>query len=432
MKTSLPLRLLALIALGGLATILSAAEAATKPAWLSELSFSVKETYDSNVYGTESNTPGFDPVAYIQSWSTTFSPKATLNLLPLLGADGKGTLSVFSLGYTGEYAFYQAHDARLEDHARHFLTQALKIKSGAWSSTFDNSFLWVDGTTSTPHYRLSSPYGAAGPRERREQFQDRAKLALRYDAEAWFIRAAASLIYYDLRTELHPASGAYAGWQNFVDRYDFNGGLDGGFKVAKDWALTLGHRYGWQYQQPYPWDARTNKATYHRVLLGLEGKLTPWLKAEVVLGPDSRHYTEATRGIAGVNYTWLYTEGSLTADLSKNDSLGLTHKVWHWVSSTGITAYRDSSYLLTYRHKFDSQLSITLGARAAGSDYDAPATRRDWIFGGSAGVKYDLSKALSLTADYGYTQGHNRLDAVLYPGREFVQSLLSVGARWAF
>jgi len=421
----------ATVFVSGLASALWSADGGSKPAWLSDLSVTAAQSYNSNVYGAEVSVPGFDPVADVGSWVTTLSPKVTFDLKSALGIGDDGAISAFKVGYAGEYAFYWDDDAEDESHERHTITFALKTKSGAWSTTWDNAFLWVDGSESTPRYLRNSAYGNAMARERREQFQDRAKFGIRYDDDQWFLRAVGNLLHYDLHTDHHVATGAYRGWQNFIDRHDANVGLDFGYKVQKDWAMTFGYRYGGQHQGRMAWDARSNSSTYHRLLVGVEGKLAPWLKADLTIGPDFRRYTADVRGINDKNHTWLHTEGSLTADLSKADSLTLTHKVWHWVSSTGTTAYRDSTYQLTYRHKFSSAFSASVGARASGSDYDAPATRKDWLLGGSLGVKYDFSKQLSLTADYVYVDTHNRLDEVLYPDRDFDQNLLTVAVRWA-
>jgi hypothetical protein len=39
------------------------------------------------------------------------------------------------------------------------------------------------------------------------------------------------------------------GYQNYVDRYDVNGGADFGYRVEPQLAVTLGYRYGHQYQE---------------------------------------------------------------------------------------------------------------------------------------------------------------------------------------
>ena len=105
----------------------------------------------------------------------------------------------------------------------------------------------------------------------------------------------ASLLYYNLKTDWHNAGIApYLGYQNFPDRYDVNGGADLGFKVIPALAVTLGYRYGHQYQEQFPatisGDRHYSSSDYQRVLVGLEGNLWSWLNVRLVAGPDFRVY----------------------------------------------------------------------------------------------------------------------------------------------
>ena len=406
---------------------------AEKPKALTELSVTVKETYDSNVFGTERNPTlaGLPETADVSSWVTTVSPKVVFNAREALGLPQDSAITTFNLGYAGDYAFY--HSATTETNQRHNLTQQLKGRSGAASFSLENSLIYVDGKSAAVQYGLTSAYGTASSRERKEQFQDRAKAVLRFDTDTAFVRLLGTVLYYDLHTQLRQPTGSYTGWQNYIDRRDANLGIDYGYKLNKDLALYLGYRYGEQKQAKLPWTPIHNDSSYHRVLVGVEGKLAPWLKVDVQAGPDYRSYDDVTNlGLVGKKHTWLYTDATLTADLTKNDSLTFTNKIWHWVSSTGTTAYRDSAYVLTYKHKFSGQLSGTLGFRALGSDYDLPAIRKDWTYTYSAGLRYDLSKQYALTVDYSHTEADNKLDTTAYPGREFAQDLLSFGLRAAF
>ncbi len=409
-----------------------AEEQPAKPV-LTELSLTVKEIYDSNVFGSEYNLAGFDEVANVESWVTAVAPKATVNLLSAFGIDG-GSVSALDVGYAGVYSFY--HSAPDESNQRHNFINSLKYKSGAWSASLDNTLTYVDGDTTTPHFSTSSAYGSASARERREQFQDRGKFEVRYDDELWFARAVGSLLYYDLRTEQHRAVAEYAGWQNYVDRSDANAGFDFGYKAAQTWALTTGYRYGSQFQDKLPSDIRPDgkhsNSHYHRVLVGVEGKILPWLKVDLQAGPDFRSYEDSAYiGINGDSHTWFYSDASLTATLGKNDTLTLSNKIWNFVSSTGVATYRDSTYSLGYKHKFNSALSATAGIRVLGSAYDAPTVRNDWLYTYSLGLQYTVNKHVSLTADYARTQADNRLDEALTPGREFNQDLITLGVRVA-
>jgi len=423
-------RLLALAATAGLAT----SALAEKPAALSELSVTVKETYDSNVYGTEFNPTlaGLPEVADVESWVTVISPKAVLNLRSALGLGDDSAVTAFNIGYAADYAFY--HSASSETNQRHNFSQQLKTKSDAVTFSLDNTFTYVDGKSTTPQYGLLNAYGSASSRERKEQFQDRAKLQLRYDADAWFVRAVANVLYYDLKTQRHQPTGTYVGYQNYIDRQDLNAGIDVGAKLNKNVSLWTGYRYGAQGQDNLPWSQVDSASKYSRLLVGVEGKLASWLKVDLQAGPDFRSFDNATatRGIAEKNHTWLYTEASATADLSANDSLVLAHKIWNFVSSTGVASYRDSTYGLTLRHKFSPALSGNLGFRILGSDYALPTVRKDWFYTYSAGLRYDFDKNWALTVDYARNEARNKLDHTAFPGRTYSQDILTFGLRAAF
>ncbi|MFZ1056157.1 MAG: hypothetical protein WAN79_10835, partial [Opitutaceae bacterium] len=51
------------------------------PNWLTVASVSVREGYDSNIYGVSDNLAGHPPIANISSWFTTLSANLTFDLL---------------------------------------------------------------------------------------------------------------------------------------------------------------------------------------------------------------------------------------------------------------------------------------------------------------------------------------------------------------
>jgi Putative beta-barrel porin 2 len=398
---------------------------------VSALSLSVKEAYDSNVFATDRNpTLASAPkLADVGSWVSTVSPTLAFNFLPAAGADT--TLTALNFSYAGDYAFY--HSTSTETNQRHTFAQQIAGKSGNGSFSIENSFIYVDGRQSAPQYGTYSAYGTAIARERRNQIQDRTKFVLRYEFESWYLGAVANVLYYDLNTPFHQSAGALLGWVNWVDREDLNFGFDLGYKVSKIVSLWAGYRRGQQKQQQLPWDLHHNESVYDRVLIGAKGTLAPWLKVDLQIGPDIRTYTDAPNlNILGSDHTWLYTENTITADLSKDDSLSFTNKIWHWVSSSGVTSYRDTSYALTLKHNFSSVLSGTVGARVQGSDYDLPALREDWLYGYTLGLRYNITKKSGLTLDYMRSLAKNRLSKITYPGREFSQNGVSIGLRVAY
>jgi opacity protein-like surface antigen len=295
--------------------------------------------------------------------------------------------------------------------------------------------------TYAPPDDLRSTYATAAPRERRKQYQDRAKISLQYDAEKWFIRPTASLLYYNLLTEL----SALPGYQNYCDRYDVNGGLDLGYKLRPQLVVTLGYRYGRQYQEQFPLriDPRglSSSSDYQRVLLGLEGKPWKWLTVAFQGGPDFRVYepntATHTTPVNDFHPTKPYGEASITAEITAKDTLTFKYRQWEWVASTGKLPYFDSFYDLSYRRKLCEQVFLDLGGRIQSADYNGgtivSCQRNDLLYSVSAGVTWSLTPNLVVNASYALNLGRNAQQNVLLPVyRDFDQNVASLGVTFRF
>jgi hypothetical protein len=410
-----------------------------KPAWLTDLSLSVKESYDNNVFLSEVNTSGNR-----SSWVTTISPKVGFNFAPLLG-DQKA-IQALTIAYAPDFAIY--HDESTESYNAHRLAVGARVKADAWSFTLDEGFNYIDGDKQGPIYPGGrSAYATAVARERRAQYQDRGKVVLQYDQDKWFVRPTATVLYYDLLTDTRAAASAPAGYDNYADRYDANIGADFGYKIQPKLALTLGYRFGHQYQQQYSptVDAAhlSSPSDYHRILLGVEGKPWKWLTVSIQGGPDIRSYeansATHTTPVSDFHPIKYYGEASLTADVTANDSVAFKYKQWQWVSSTGKIPYFDSLYDLSYRHKFGKKLSLDLGQRIQSSDYTsasvAAGKRDDWQFTTSAGVTYNFTANVSANIAYAVDLGRNNQDnltAAAVKSRQYDHHLVSLGATYKF
>ena len=429
-----------------------------KPAWLTDLSIGVKESYDDNVYfsgvaPTSYTTPagGVEALKNHASWITTVSPKLGFNFAPLLG-DQK-VLQALTFGYAPDFVTY--HSASSESYNVHRIATAVKVQSGDFSFSLDNGLNYINGSKYGANYSAGlSAYGTGTLRERREQFQERNTVTLKYDQENWFVRPTATLLYYDLDTKQLAAAVGGPGYQNYADRYDVNGGADVGYKLKKDLAVTLGYRYGHQYQQAYalavdPY-AQSSTSDYQRVLLGLEGKLFSWLDVKLQGGPDFRNYDNSAP-VSNYNPTTYYGEAALTATLSKQDTISFNYRQWQWVSSTGKVPYFDSTYDLNYKHKFNDKLSANLEGRLLGSDYTSSltagagstpghivgnnTTRNDLFYTVSAGVQYAFNANFSANLAYAYDLGRNGQDglsAATVAPREFDHQLVTLGLAFKF
>ena len=421
-----------------------------KPAWLTDLSIGVKEGYDDNVYlsgvvPANKAIPdgGVLALKNHSSFVTTVSPKLGFNFAPLLG-DQK-VLQALTFAYAPEFVTY--HDADTESYNAHRLSANVKGHVDDFSFSLENGFNYINGSKYGASYSSGLPaYGTGILRERREQFQDRNTLTLKYDQEKWFVRPTASLLNYNLNAK---QLAGFTGYQNYADRYDVNGGADVGYKLEKDLAVTLGYRYGSQYQQKYSAaiDALGNSASgsYQRVLLGLEGKPASWLDVKLQGGPDLHHYGDAAP-VSDYNPTTYYGEAVVTATLSKQDTVSVNYRQWQWVSSTGKVPYFDSTYDLNYKHKFNDKFSGNVEGRLLGSDYTSGLTRNhdvnapvnarnDLYYTVSAGLQYSFNANFSANLAYSYDLARNGqpgLAADAVAPREFDHQLISLGVSFKY
>jgi hypothetical protein len=418
-----------------------------RPAWLTEASLTVKESYDDNVFLAGANVPdtvqsGF--VAAVKgktSWVTGATPKIDVNFAPLLG-DQK-TLQVLSLAYAPDFVWYQNQNS--ESYNAQRASAMIKAKSDAWALTAEDSFGYVDGSKLGPVYpgNLLSAFATVAARDRREQIQDRANFALQLDRGNWFFRPAAALIYCNWMTEkLNPELATTpVGYQNYADRYDLNGGADGGYKITPTLAATLGYRYGYEGQEQYAFSPYSSPNSYQRVLLGLEGSPWHWLDLKIVGGPDFRDYAGDTAThitpLDNLHPITYYGEAQLTAKFTAADSLTFRYKQWQWLSTLGKVPYFDSTYDLSYHRKLTSRLGFDLGGRLLSWDFTegnlANCNRKDLEYAAIVGLGYAINTHISVNLGYEYDWGRNAAEDVAEPQtREFNRRLVSLAAKCLF
>ncbi len=401
------------------------------PNWLPASSLSVREGYDSSIYGVSDNLAGHPPIANVSSWFTTLSASLTFNLLAAAESRDAGLLKALTLSYSADYTAYAA--ASREDNLRNTFTLDASGKEGPWSFSIDNPLLYVDGSKEDQFFNFYNNLGYGVVRERRNQIQERNNSFVRYDVAAWFIRAVDSAAYYNLLIDEHNPVGAYKGYANWVNRDDVNAGLDLGYKLTPDFSLVAGWRLGRQ-TQAHPYYILTdNDSTYNRALLGFEGKALPWLQAQLLAGPDFRRYSDTAHlGLIGNDHTWLFLQGQLTATLSPADSLAATEKVWHFVSSAGVSSIQETTETLAYTHRFSPQLSASVGLRELGHRYDTPTVRDDWTATVPVNVTYAVTRGLTFSADYSATSGHSHYPTSVTPGQNFEDNIVSIAVKASF
>lgn len=417
-----------------------------RPAWLTDCSVGIKEGYDNNVFLAGAN-PGSLPPAYTvpsgsvvalkneYSWVTTVSPKIGVNFSPLL--DSPTNLPLLSLAYAPDVAVY--HNQTSESYEAHRVLAAVKMKADQFSFAGDNAFSYVNGSDMGPVYPggYYSAFATTAARERREQIQDRANVSVQFDQEKWFFRPTASLLYYDLMTRQMDLPG----YQNYSDRYDVNGGADIGYKIMPTLALTLGYRYGRQYQQQYSFSPYSASSDYQRVLFGIEGNPWSWLNIKAVSGPDFRRYEDNSPGhvtpvndLTPVKY---YGEAQMTATVTTNNTATFRYKQWQWVSGSGKVPYSDGTYELNWHSQLARPVGFDLGGKFASWDFTsgnlATCHRHDLLYAASSGIAYAVNSHVSINLAGTAEWGRNDQGDVVNAGtREFNRLTVSLGTQWKF
>jgi len=410
-----------------------------KPTWLTDFSMGIKESVDTNVYVTSvdaapvAGQDGRFAKANYTSMITTFSPKIGVNFAPLIGSD---YLKVLSLGYAPDYSIF--HDASSETNYLHKFTAAAQGKMDFVSFNIENSISLIDGSDEGLIYTgpaatgNNSAFANAATRERRKQWQDRTKAWIKADIGSFFIRPTFSLAYYDLETK----QKNIAGYTNYVDRYDINGGVDVGYNIMKDLALTVGYRYGYQNQDALPWNVTSASNNYHRILFGAEGSPFKWLKFEGVVGPEFKTYTNnrpvQPTALVDQSPTDYYAEANISLIPTKEDTITFKCKRWNWVASTGTNPYLDSAYELNYKRKITKELQFEIGGKAAQADYNPATNRNDWQYTFLTGFRYAFNEHFSADIGYQFDRGHNQQVAGLPTdqirnAREFDRNIFSFG-----
>jgi hypothetical protein len=440
-----------------------AQELLNKPAWLPQLSLGMTESYDNNIFGVSGNG-----MPTQEAWITKISPGIGFDFAPLLGK--QSTFQTLLLNYTPDFVFFALprnkapYNEPSQDYDAHKFGLAIKGATGDFSFSLDNSFLYNDGNKNAETYALNQNNAAgeldkyranfahAMARERLNQIQERDTVVLQYDVGRAFIRPTESLLDYNLNTVWHNTGAApYEGYQNYVKRSDVNGGLDLGYKVVTNLAVTVGYRYGSTYQQQFGKSITSDytnyaSSTYQRVLFGVEGQPWNWLQLKLDGGPDFRDYNSQAP-LANLHPTTYYGEASAKATFTTSQSLTFSYKQWQWVSSTGFVPEFDSSYDLDYRWNATKQLAFDLDAKIQEADYTGgndvatgtdPSLRSDRLYAISPGVSYAFTPQLSASLNYTYDAGNNELYTL--PAkigatgayRNYIHQVVSLGLLYKF
>jgi hypothetical protein len=393
--------------------------AALASPWSPAASFSLKESYDDNVFLQD-----IGPNANRGSFITTATPNIGIGYKPspAFGA---------TISYAPEINYFAS------DTGEDFITHrtCLKLAGAADNTAWDvtENFTAIQGSDLGPTYnQLGGSPAGGGPavRDRRDALIERGLIRVTQSFGQWFVRPVLEGYLHDFETQHKTTEG----YQNFVNRSDLNGGADLGWTGIENTALFAGYRYGAQTEdQLFPnINATYYNNHYNRFLVGVEGKPWDWLKLTASLGPEIRQYDGIVATGFDRNQVYCYIDAMAAITISKDDTVSLLAKSFEQPGFSGRSAYLDTTLDLAWRHKLTDKLTIGAGVHGYNTDFIKPsATRNDWILTGSAVASYAFTKQLSTELSYLYDSAMNE-EAENYPAREYSRQCVSLGVKYSF
>ncbi len=412
--------------------------ASTNLTWKAD--FTLKETYDDNVYLQNNAPPSSMPDAVPakkDSWVTTVTPHVGLDYQFSTGFKA-------ALSYAPDVAVY--HNAPSEDNTTH---RGVATFSGAagdavWEQT--DTFTYIDGSRYGPIFGRFSPgssqdvpaIGGIPLRDRRDAFIYRGGFKLTYSIGDFFLRPVASAYVHDFKTVQEPSptpTGAY--YENYVSRQDVNGGLDIGYDVGKKTFLVLGYRYGRQDQGKLLGVNSPYDSSYSRILFGVEGSPASWIKLALQGGPDIRDWRSSTPAGFDRNRVDYWVDATATLMPDKNDVVTLLFRRYTQPAFSSQSIYDDMTYSATWKHTFNEHFSANAGMQLYIGDWQVPVCRDDWIYTPSAGLTYTYNKHFSVEAACSGDWAENKTPtsapkAQYADGREFTRHLVSLAVKYTF
>lgn len=411
------------VAAGG-ATASPAAAPTAKP-WTVATTVGAKTGYDSNVLLQD-----FGDQAERSAWVNSLSAQIAVTYQP-------NPLFKALFSYAPEFTFYEGQTT--ENHLTH--RGLLNLSGSGEDLTWEllNSVTRIDGDDLGPSFTLNGgtqaaeipAIGGVPIRDRRDAaiFKNSFKLTKTYGHA--FVRPLASFYYHDFLTEQHRRTEpGFLGYENYVDREDYSGGLDLGYETWAGTWLVAGFRAGHQEQEELFGVPCRYSNTYYRVLAGIEGSPVEWLKLNVLAGPDFREYDTTPPPGYDADKVYTFIDATATISPTKVDTVTLAVKRYLQPSFTSHCVYEDIVYEASYRHRFDSRFTAGVGFKAYGAEWRPPIIRKDWVFTPSLSLSYTHNKNLSLDLAYSYDWADSRIPNT--EGREFTRHLVWLGLKYAF
>jgi hypothetical protein len=386
-----------------------------RSAWTFSTSLAVRESYDNNVYMQDITAR-----AHHGSAVTTLLPAGSITWKP----SRKFTLGA---SYSPEASFYDR--ASSENNITHKIAATLAGQYREMKWDLGNTLTIVDGESSSPTFTGqggSVILGGVPLLERRDQRMLRQNFKAQIPLGTWFVRPIASTYIHDFRT----AQRTTAGYQNYIDRNEYAGGLDAGKKLSPALTLFAGFRYGTQDQAASPVSPFQYDNQFRRLLAGAEAAPLPWLKLSLLAGSDRRSFASSVPPTLDRGLTRFFLDATATATAGKSDSGTFSAKRFALPGYGGGSFLEITALDLSWKHTFNSAFSATLTGRAHHWDFARPVLRNEWWHGAGVTVAAKISARVSFVAAIARDAVRSKIANT--PGREATRTLCSLFGSYSF
>ncbi len=380
--------------------------------WVRAFSLRVEEGYDSSVFLQDETALG-DRSSFI----TTIQPGVDLGWR-------SQPLNV-DVTYQPRIAIYT--DESSETNVANLMGVNFKGALGSVAYEFTNALCYVNGSRTTPIY--TGPGGipaiaAYQLRDRREQFWMKQNACITISLGSFFLRP----VYCGALNDFKTAQREIPGYVNYVDRNNFNGGLDIGAKIMADTWIVAGYRAGAMSQDRLFDNSIQYNNTYQRALIGIEGSPARWLKLNAMAGPSFHHFTADVPEIFGRDETRVFADATVTLLPTARDTVQLIVSRFEQLSSCGRGAYEDIVYRASYTRKLTDALEAKADFRIYRAEFERPGLRDDTIYTPAVQLTWHQNAHLTWTAQYSYEWAESDIPDT--SGREYHHHLASFGATW--
>lgn len=395
-------------------TPIESAAPAKRRQWRAVANITASESFDSNVFLQDVTS-----LAHRQSFVTSVAP--------LVGAEwSPGPEVLVAASYSPEIVRY--HSEATENHNDHRGNLNFAGRLGEASYEVLNSVTWIDGGKTGPTFTgpgCAPSIGGISIRDRRAAVNLKESFKLQYPIGDWFVRPVSSWYLNDYKTD----RSAAAGYINYADRADMNGGVDVGYKVLEKLWLVAGYRYGHQDQEAILGNPVEYSNDYQRPLLGAEGNPLPWLKFSLLAGPELRRFGSNVATGFERTQDHLFVDFTTTLTLGKDDVVKLSANRYTRPAYTGRNQLQEFICDATWSHTFSAAWSGSLGFTSYLADY-APVARNDGIYTPTVGLTYQFNKHLSAEVRYSYDATVSEVPDT--EGREYTRHLTRLGVKYVF